>query len=124
MNFEVIIAQQLQQIHALTVRLQEYERSAMINSHKANQLQQEVQNLKASNNNLNSKISDAVRALEWSKERVDSLEKNVADLENQLETFQRTNKLESYVNERIEMALNQPGCDPHTAAQLVALKAE
>ena len=77
----------------------------MLNSHKANQLQQEVQNLKASNNNLNLKISDAVRALEWSKERVDSLEKNVADLENQLETFQRTNKLESYVNERIEMAL-------------------
>ena len=60
MNFEVIIAQQLQQIRALTVRLQESERSAMLNSHKANQLQQEVQNLKASNNNLNSKISDAV----------------------------------------------------------------
>ena len=104
MNFEVIIAQQLQQIHALTVRLQESERSAMFNLHKANQLQQEVQNFKAANNNLNSKISDAVRALEWSKERVHSLEKNVADLENQLETFQRTctNKLESYVNKRIE----------------------
>ena len=123
MNPNVIIAHQIQQIQTLSERLHESERSDLFHAHKSNQLQQQVEELKAANNQLSAKVSDAVRALEWAEERISELEKNEADLRNSLENVNRENKLHSYINERIDLALYQP-LQPEVIAQLRSLKQE
>ena len=82
-----------------------------------------MEELKAANNRLSAKVSDAVRALEWAEERILELEKNEADLRNSLENVNRENKLHSYINERIDLALYQP-LQPEVIAQLRSLKQE
>ena len=95
----------------------------LFHAHKSNQLQQQVEELKAANNQLSAKVSDAVRALEWAEERISNLEKNESDLKNTLENVNFENKLHSYMNERIDLALHQP-LQPDVIAQLHSLKQE